>query len=155
MEFPNTTEGLIDKLIYFNDATVTKEEILGRLDALAVMEGEDRDKAVQDYFMELAIHVFHDVSKFRERASNDETLLKEGQVFPTMTAQSALVYVRDVFNKFFEDKGIKDYEGKEHLYFIWRDGSNDEVKDGYRGYEYRYQADVELRQHIISYHFHQ
>ena len=112
MEFENNTKGLLDKLIYLNEATVEREYIIAQLDGISMLEGELRDQRIGEYYMELFKHVFRDAIKYREKAANDLSVLKEDQSLRILDAQVVLNELTQAFDSYFAEKNIKPCEGK-------------------------------------------
>ena len=112
MQFENNAKGMIDKLIYMNEASVNRENVIAQLDGIAMMEGEARDQAIQEYYMALYKQVFRDAIKYRETAANDLSILKEGQQLHTMGAQIVLNNVTAMLNAYYAEKNITLCEGK-------------------------------------------
>lgn len=112
MKFENNAKGLIDKLIYMNEASVNREHVIAQLDGIAMMEGEVRDQAIQEYYMELYKQVFRDAIKYRELAANDMSILKEGQQLHLLGAQTVFNAVTEMMNTYYAEKNITLCEGK-------------------------------------------
>ena len=112
MHFENNAKGMIDRLIYMNEASVRGEEVLGRLDSIAALEGAQRDDALRAYYMELYKQVYREAIIFREAAANDMSLLKEDQQLHRMNAQIILNHLTEAFNTYFAEKKIQPCEGK-------------------------------------------
>jgi hypothetical protein len=112
MEFENNAKGMIDKLIYMNEARVNRENVIAQLDGIAMMEGEARDQAIQEYYLEFFKHVFRDAIKYREIAANDMSILKEDQQLYTMGAQNVLSDITAMMNAYYAEKNITPCDGK-------------------------------------------
>ena len=115
MTFENNAIGLFDKMIYLNGSNVSREHILAQLDGIAMMDGEARDQAIGEYCLALYREVYRDALKYRERAGNDLSLLKEGQELRGMNASDVLGQLLDAMGAYFREKDLKVCEGK--LYF--------------------------------------
>ena len=89
MTFENNATGLFDKMIYLNGSNVSREHILAQLDGIAMMDGEARDQAIGEYCLALYREVYRDALKYRERAGNNLSLLKEGQELRGMLSPRA------------------------------------------------------------------
>lgn len=112
MQFENNAKGMIDKLLYMTEASVNRENVIAQLDGIAMMVGEARDQAVQEYYLALFKHVFRDAIKYRETAANDMSILKEGQQLHTMGAQNVLSDVTAMMNAYYAEKNITPCDGK-------------------------------------------
>ena len=115
MNFPNTSKGLIQKLIYMNEASVSYEDVVGRLNEIFGMEGAERDAALQEYYLSLYKDVFRNAIQYRERASNDTSILKEGQELVFLNGQIVLGQVTDALNKYAEERGARVCDGKPYF----------------------------------------
>lgn len=112
MVFENNAKGMIDKLIYMNEASVNRDYVIAQLDGIAMMEGEEREEAIREYYMALYKQVFRDAIKHREAAANDLSLLKEDQQLHTMSAQIVFNDLTKTLNTYFAEKEITPCEGK-------------------------------------------
>ena len=65
--------------------------------------------------MALYREVYRDALKYRERAANNLSLLKEGQVLRGMNASDVLGQLLEAMGTYFKEKDLKVCEGK--LYF--------------------------------------
>ena len=115
MIFENNAIGLFDKMLYLNGSNVKRENILAQLDGIAMMDGEVRDEAIREYCLALYREVYRDALKYRERAANNLSLLKEGQVLRGMNASDVLGQLLEAMGMYFKEKDLKVCEGK--LYF--------------------------------------
>lgn len=112
MKFENNAKGLLDKLIYMNESSINREYVIAQLDGIAMMEGEARDQALQEYYMDLYKQLFRDAITYRETAANDMSILKEGQQLHNMSAQIVFNAVTEMMNTYCAEKNITPCEGK-------------------------------------------
>ena len=115
MIFENNAMGLFDKMIYLNGSNVSREHILAQLDGIAMMDGEVRDQAIGEYFLALYREVYRDALKYRERAANDLSILKEGQELRGMNASTVFNQLLEAMGAYFNEKDLKVCEGKLYL----------------------------------------
>ena len=115
MIFENNAIGLFDKMIYLNGSNVSREQIIAQLDGIAMMDGEARDQAIGEYCLALYREVYRDALKYRERAANDLSILKEGQALHGMNATTVRKQLSEAIGTYFQEKNLKICEGK--LYF--------------------------------------
>ena len=112
MNFGNDSRGKLDKLIYMNNATIRRDDIIARLEGIAEMEGEARDNALREYYLDLYRSVHRDAIAYRQAAGNDLSILKEGQNLFSMSAQHIFNSINEAFNTYFEEKGIIPCDGQ-------------------------------------------
>ena len=112
MMFENNATGLFDKMIYLNGSNVSREHILAQLDGIARMDGEMRDQAIVEYCLALYREVYRDSLKYRERAANDLSILKEGQELRGMNSSTVFNQLLAAMGAYFNEKDIKVCEGK-------------------------------------------
>ena len=115
MIFENNAMGLFDKMIYLNGSNVSREHILAQLDGISMMDGVVRDQAIGEYCLSLYREVYRDALKYRERAANDLSILKEGQELRGMNASTVFNQLLEAMRAYFNEKDLKVCEGK--LYF--------------------------------------